>query len=283
MPALVVAAHGSHLSPDSSRPARDHAARIRATGAFDEVHTAFWKEEPSFRDALRTVASDELFLVPLFVSRGYFTEQVLPREFRLTEFDRDRWAEAGSITTTADDVSATIHYCGPVGTDPVMSDVIVQRAESITGDTAIGPETTLAIVGHGTERNQNSAEAIYDHVERIRATDRFAAVEALFMDEAPAIDDWPEYVDTERVVIVPLFVADGYHTQEDLPEDIGLVEDYRESWATPARVAGHEVYYSGAVGTEPLTAEVILDRAKRAGASVEHAMAAIEADAVAAD
>ncbi|MFW6436416.1 MAG: CbiX/SirB N-terminal domain-containing protein [Halococcoides sp.] len=283
MPALVVAAHGSHLNPDSSRPARDHAATIRATGAFEEVRTAFWKEEPSFRDALRTVASDEIFLVPLFVSRGYFTEQVLPREFRLSAFDRDRWAEEGSITTTAADVDATIHYCGPVGTDPVMSDVIVQRAESITGETAIGAATTLAIVGHGTERNQNSADAIYDHVERIREQDRFAAVEALFMDEAPEIDDWPAVVDTERVVIVPLFVADGYHTREDLPEDIGLVDDYRESWATPARVAGHEVYYSGAVGTEPLTAEVILDRAERAGANVEHAMAAIEADAITAD
>ena len=81
--ALLVAAHGSHLNPDSSTPAFDHADRIRAAGAFDEVQETFWKEEPHFREALRTLASEAVCVVPLFVSEGYFTEQVLPRELRL--------------------------------------------------------------------------------------------------------------------------------------------------------------------------------------------------------
>ena len=84
--ALLIVAHGSHLNPKSSAPAQDHADAIRVSGAVDEVREAYWKEEPSLRNALRTVSADEVYVVPLFVSEGYFTEEVLPRELRL-DFD----------------------------------------------------------------------------------------------------------------------------------------------------------------------------------------------------
>ena len=81
------------------------------------------------------------------------------------------------------------------------------------------------------------------------------------------------------VVVVPLFVADGYHTQEDIPEDMGLCEDYRDGWAVPERVDGHDIWYAGAVGTEPLTADVILERAADAGADVSGAIEQVRDDA----
>jgi len=270
MPSLVVAAHGSHLNPESSRPAHEHARRIRATGAFDAVGTAFWKEEPHFREALRTLPDGEVYLVPLFISEGYFTEQVIPREFRLEGWDG--WDSDGTsavaATLTAADTDQTVQYCGPVGTHDAMSDVIVRRAESVTGDPAVGDGVGLAVVGHGTERNENSAKAVEYHAERIRARDRFAEVQALFMDEEPEVDDVTDYFESDDIVVVPLFIADGYHTQEDIPEDMGLTDDYRTGWETPARVDGHRIWYSGAVGTEPLLAEVVVERAADAGADV---------------
>ncbi|WP_181686737.1 CbiX/SirB N-terminal domain-containing protein [Halorhabdus salina] len=270
MSALVIAAHGSHLNPESSRPAHEHARRIRATGAFDTVQTAFWKEEPHFREALRTVPSDEVYLVPLFISEGYFTEQVIPREFRLegwTGWDSNG-TSAVTATLSAEDTGQTVHYCGPVGTHDAMSDVIVRRAESVTGDPDVGDGVGLAVVGHGTERNENSAKAVTYHADRIRARGRFDEVQALFMDEEPEVDDVTDYFTSTDVVVVPLFIADGYHTQEDIPEDMGLTEDYREGWETPATVEGHRIWYAGAVGTEPLLAEVVAERAADAGATV---------------
>jgi len=270
--ALLVAAHGSHLNPDSSRPASDHADRIRETGAFEEVRETFWKEEPHFREALRTLASDEVYVVPLFISEGYFTEQVIPRELRLEGWDPTLWDSDGTsadhVTLGATDVDATVHYCGPVGTHDAMSDVIVRRAESVTGDSAVGKGVGLAVVGHGTERNENSAKAIEYHAERIGARDRFEDVRALFMDEDPEVDDVTDHFTSEDIVVVPLFVADGYHTREDIPEDMGLVADHSEGWETPATVGGHRLWYAGAVGTEPLVADVILERAADAGADV---------------
>jgi sirohydrochlorin cobaltochelatase len=274
MDALVIAAHGSHLNPESSAPAFDHADRIRATGAFAEVREAFWKEEPSFREVLRTLAPEEVYVVPLFVSEGYFTEEVIPRELRLEGWDPAAWdsegTSAGHATFRASDVDKTVHYCGPVGTHDAMSDVIVRRAESVTGDPGVGPETGLAVVGHGTERNANSAKAVEYHADRIRERDRFAEVRALFLDETPEIDDVTEHFSTADIAVVPLFVADGYHTQEDIPEDMGLTDDGRAGWETPATVDGRRIWYAGAVGTEPLTADVILERAVEAGAGEGH-------------
>ncbi|MFC4405805.1 CbiX/SirB N-terminal domain-containing protein [Haloarchaeobius iranensis] len=276
MQALVIVAHGSHLNPASSTPTYAHADTIRESGAFDEVREAFWKEEPSFRDALRTVESEEVFVVPLFISEGYFTEEVIPRELRLDEWDPDLWESDGTsasqATLYAEDVDKTIHYCGPVGTHDAMSDVIVKRAESVTEDPDVGEGFGLSVVGHGTERNENSAKAIEYHADRIRDMGRFDEVKALYMDEEPEVDDVTDYFESEDVVVVPLFVADGYHTQEDIPEDMGLTDDYRTGWDTPAAVDGHRIWYAGAVGTEDFMADVILERAAEAGADIRDAL-----------
>ena len=292
MQALVIVAHGSHLNPDASTPTYEHAETIREAGAFDEVRTAFWKEEPSFREVLRTVESDEVYVVPLFISEGYFTEQVIPRELRLEEWAEDAWDSDGTSAThatlEAGDVDKTVHYCGPVGTHDAMSDVIVRRAETVTGDPDVGERSDspdsrasrtesdggfgLAVVGHGTERNENSAKAIEYHADRIADRDRFDEVKALFMDEDPEVDDVTEFFESTDVIVVPLFVADGYHTQEDIPEDMGLTDDYRTGWETPAEVDGHRIWYAGAVGTEALMADVVLERAADAGAEVGDAV-----------
>ncbi len=276
MQALVIVAHGSHLSPGSARPTYDHADTIRETGAFDEVREGFWKEEPHFREVIRTIEADEVFVVPLFISEGYFTERVIPRELRLDEWDPDLWdsdgTEADQVTLEATDVAKTVHYCGPVGTHDAMTDVIVRRAESVTGDADVGEGFGLAVVGHGTERNENSAKAIEYHTDRIRNLERFDEVRALFMDEEPEVDDLTDYFECDDVVVVPLFVADGYHTQEDIPEDVGLTEDYRLGWDVPTDVDGVRIWYAGAVGTEGLMADVILERAVDAGADVGDAL-----------
>ncbi|WP_178916841.1 CbiX/SirB N-terminal domain-containing protein [Natronomonas gomsonensis] len=276
MQALVIVAHGSHLNPDASTPTYEHADTVRAAGVFDEVRTAFWKEEPSFREVLRTIESEEVYVVPLFISEGYFTEQVIPRELRLDDWDVAEWDSDGTSAThstlEAGDVEKTVHYCGPVGTHDAMSDVIVRRAETVTDDPDVGEGFGLAVVGHGTERNENSAKAIEYHAERIGEMGRFDEVKALFMDEDPEIDDVTDFFESEDIVVVPLFVADGYHTQEDIPEDMGLTEDYRTGWETPAEVDGHRIWYAGAVGTEALTADVIIERAADAGANVGNAI-----------
>ena len=277
--ALVVVAHGSHLNPGSSAPTYEHADTVRAAGAFEEVRTGFWKEEPSLREVLRTCEADEVYVVPMFISEGYFTEQVIPRELRLEGWDVEDWDSDGLsadvATYTASDTGQTVHYCGPVGTHGSMTDVLVRRAESVTGDPGVGEGFGFAVVGHGTERNENSAKAIEYHADRVRDLDRFEEVQALYMDEEPEVDDVTDFFEVDDVVVVPLFVSDGFHTQEDIPEDMGLTDDYRTGYDVPAEVDGHRVWYAGAVGTESLMADVVLERAADAGADVTAAIEAV--------
>jgi sirohydrochlorin cobaltochelatase len=84
--ALLIVAHGSTVNSNSSAPTLAHAAEIRRRRIFADVQCAFWKEEPSLRDARFFFADEtmhEVFVVPNFISEGYFTQTVIPRELEL--------------------------------------------------------------------------------------------------------------------------------------------------------------------------------------------------------
>jgi sirohydrochlorin cobaltochelatase len=312
--ALVLAGHGSHYNPDSARPTFEHADRIRERGAFAEVREAFWKEEPSLREVLRTVEG-EVFVVPAFVSEGYFVGEVLPRELGLIASEtnenvskEDRTiSEANENNSRAnDDIKETIEYrlnrdrniskdnnsiyrthqnigngnnyirfARPFGTHDAMTDVVVQRAREAACGLA-GADVGLAVVGHGTERNPHSAEAIHYHADRIRERGTFGEVRALFMDEPPFVGDATDQFETDEIVAVPLFVADGFHTREEIPELLDL-EPQGDGYRSPTVVGDHRIWYAGAVGSHPGVADVILERAADAGASLDSPPARLSA------
>jgi len=173
MQALVIAAHGSHLNAGSSQPTFDHADTIRAVGAFDEVRESFWKEEPSFREVLRTVDAEEVYVVPLFISEGYFTEQVIPRE--APPPGRVGPRRLGLRRDECDPHHVDSHRYRPdrpllrAGRDARLDERRHRQAGRI-GDRGPGGRAGfgLAVVGHGTERNENSAKAIEYHADRIQ-------------------------------------------------------------------------------------------------------------------
>ena len=77
---LLLVGHGSHLNGNSSAPVFAHADRLRAMRRFDEVRVAFWKEEPQLSRGLDGFDADDVTVVPVFISAGYFTNEVIPRE-----------------------------------------------------------------------------------------------------------------------------------------------------------------------------------------------------------
>src|SRR5881394_1256373 len=117
--ALLIVGHGSTVNPDSSAPTLVHAAEIRSRNIFADVYCAFWKEEPSLRDALFLFDPDEITevaVVPNFISEGYFTQTVVPRELELS-----------GIATRRDN-GQVWHYSPPVGNHADMTQLLLQRA-----------------------------------------------------------------------------------------------------------------------------------------------------------
>lgn len=252
--ALLIVGHGSTENPDSSTPYFEHADEIRRRGLFAEVHCCFWKEEPSMREAHYMIDSHEVYVVPDFISEGYFTQDVIPRELELT----------GPTTMVH---GKTFHYCPPVGIHPSMTGLILRRAFEVAPK--VHPaQTTLIITGHGTGLNQNSTKAIRNQADLIAASGAgYAAVLAAFMEVSPFIADWDQMALTPNVIVVPFFISDGLHSYQDIPvllgieNEIGTAASQRNVFRhNPHHLRGKTLYYSSAIGTERLLADVILDQ-----------------------
>ena len=253
--ALVIVGHGSTVNADSSAPTFDHAAAIARRGIFAEVHCAFWKEEPSLRQVLHMVDAEDIYVVPNFISEGYFTRTVIPRELELT----------GSVTHRD---GRTIKYCEPVGNHPRMTQLLLRRASEVAPGVP-AEKTSLLIVGHGTDLNDNSAVAAKREVQNIGARGLYAEVLNAYMEEDPLIANWDDLALQPNVVIVPFFIADGLHSYEDIPVLLGIAaksggtasatekEVFRHN---PYHLRGRSLYYASAIGTEPLFADVILEQ-----------------------
>jgi sirohydrochlorin cobaltochelatase len=250
--ALLIVGHGSTVNPDSSTPTLMHAANIRRRGMFADVACGFWKEEPSLRDSLlffQDPAIRDVYVVPNFISEGYFTRTVIPRELELTGSETRR--QGGQIWK----------YCKPVGSHQRMTELLLQRAHEVAPEVPEG-ETTLLVVGHGTGLNDNSAVAAKHQVEIIRALHRYGAVLNVYMEEPPLVSDWLKLTQTRHVVVVPFFVSDGLHSYEDIPAMLGIhSKNLKGDPGNPHELEGRSLFYSTAIGTDPKFADVIIEQA----------------------
>lgn len=205
------------------------------------------------REVYAMLDSKEVYVVPNFISEGYFCQQVLPRELQVT----------GPVSQVGD---KTVFYCDPVGIHPNMTRLLLQRADEVAPGVP-RDQTSLIVVGHGTSLNENSRKVIEQQVALIRASAGFAEVVDAYMEEAPLVSDWPTLTSSPNVVVVPFFIADGLHSYQDIPvllgfeAEVGAAASQREVFRhNPHHLHGRQLYYSSAIGTEPQLADVILDQ-----------------------
>lgn len=250
--ALVLAGHGSTVNADSSAPTYLHADLIRARGLFAEVHECFWKEEPNFRRVLAQVEAARVYVVPDFISSGYFTEEVIPRELGLD----------GALTRKD---GKEIYYCEPVGLHPSMTEALLHRAAEVAA--ADGPDprqTALFLIGHGTGLNENSTKVVYEQAARIGARGLYAECQAAFMEQAPFIQEWRTLTAQPNVIAVPFFIADGLHSYEDIPVLLGMTENVKaDGFRNPHGIGGRRLWYASAIGTDPAIADVVLAQVEK--------------------
>ena len=259
------------LNAESAAPVYQHASEIRGRNIFAEVREAFWKQEPQVAAVLSQISSSRIFVVPLFMSEGYFSEEIIPRELGFRRPGEESWSRKLWRGERA------LFYCKPIGTHERMSEVVLSRAREIVGTDCGGPaarlaETTLLIAGHGTEKNENSRASIERQVSLMREKHLYAAVDAIFLEEEPRIESWNEFARTQQVVIVPFFISDGLHTQEDIPMLLGMPEEVVRQrlkngepvWQNPTEINGKTVWYTPSIGTAREVSEIILERVREA-------------------
>jgi sirohydrochlorin cobaltochelatase len=138
-----------------------------------------------------------------------------------------------------------------------MTEHLLERAREIAPDVP-EQESALLIVAHGTSLNDNSAVAAKKQVEKIRELGRYSEVLNVYMEEMPLVSDWANLTASKNVIVVPFFISDGLHSDEDIPLLLGI-DSTRDGFGR--RIQGRSLFYSTAIGTDARFADVIIEQA----------------------
>jgi sirohydrochlorin cobaltochelatase len=256
---LLLVGHGSAHGPESAAPVHDHARTIRARGLFDDVQVAFYKQEPELAGALERLWTDRVVIVPVFMAGGYYTRTVIPRALGLSGGTGAFSSVSGKALARAETkplLQNRSRYTRPVGAHPRMAELVLKRACSARLTETERRRAALIVVGHGTERSRSSSATVQQVMQRVRATSDYASVTFGLLDEEPRIDAVVDGAAAHTMVIVPYFLASGWHTRHTIPALLRLDGAH-------TRRATRRIWYTEPVGTLPEVAEVISDLAAR--------------------
>ena len=290
--AVVLIGHGSSKNDRSGEAVYQQAQELRQRKIFSEVREAFWKQDPKLLEIVNKVGTSRVFFVPMFVSEGYFSEGVIPKAlgFDLIHCRRRR-EETLTGSAMEPPSSAEKHklesphvvshrewfYCQPVGTHERMRDVLLGRAGQVIKQFPFPrapkeAEITLFVAGHGTVQDENSRKSIERQADLIRGLNCYAAVHAVFLEEEPKISSCYDLAKTKNLVVVPFFIGEGMHVQEDIPILLGepkrivkkRLQEGKAPWRNPTERKGKLVWYAESVGSDRALADVILERVREA-------------------
>lgn len=246
--ALVLAGHGSHISPFTAGLVWRYVESLRTQGIADEITACFWKEQPSFSEVLNTLHADHITVVPVFTAQGFFTQKVIPAEMGLQ----------GEVTQIG---GRTVHYAKTLGEHPDLANIIRQRVETALDTYALNPHgTTVAIIGHGTRRSSQSQQATRDQVQLLADRHIVSKVINAYLDDTPDIPSIYTRATTDDVIVVPFFLAPGSHVSIDVPDALDLEENQRTAF-----INGKHIIYTDPVGTDDTVCQLIIDLAGAAG------------------
>jgi sirohydrochlorin cobaltochelatase len=224
--ALLIVGHGSTVNPDSSAPSLAQAAAIRARDIFREVACCFWKEEASLRDALLFFDEPEIgavYVVPNFISEGYFTQTVIPRERRAKE-----------VAPEAPEAETTLF--------------IVGHGTALNDKSAIAAKREVEKIGalgrYASVQNAYMEEApLISEWARLTNTPNVVVVPFFISDGLHSYQDIPVLLGIEA-------------------EPTAAASQRTVFRRNPHRLQGRNLYYASAIGTEPRFAEIILEQAE---------------------
>ena len=195
---------------------------------FDEAIAAFHRGDPSFSRALDTLRSDDVVVVPLLQSEGYYCHRVLPTELA----KNSRYAALRLRQTRA------------VGVDPALGEVLERRVRELRAEHRIR-EPAVALVGHGTPRHRGSREAAEASAAELERRSGLL-VRAFFLDEDPPVDAIPDLAPGRDLIVLPLLIGAGRHATRDLSRRLG------------ARSLGGRIVVDRPLGLDPAIEEIVI-------------------------
>jgi len=235
---LLIAAHGER-SPDATNDGvRRIAQAVAAHRLVEEVAVGFINGTPAIGEAFVTLTAPKVMVYPLFASSGYFT--------------RDRLVQ---LLDEANDEGRNVEMLPPLGLDPGLPDLVLDRATKIARANGFALEaSTVILLAHGSRRNSASREATEQVARAIEGRAAFRNVGIALLEERPFMDEAMAAVEGPAVV-VGMFSGEGMHGARDAPRLI-------------AELCRNDVVYAGVIGNvagiEDLVARAVAEAVRRA-------------------
>ena len=231
--ALVLATHGSRTEPEVNRSIRTCAAQLAERTSFDEVLVAFHQGTPHFSQVLDQTDAEEIVILPVMTSNGYYCAEVLPREL----------AKNGRYG------NVRLYQTAPLGVDPRVSGLVARRIKRLFAQHDVSAEhATVVIVGHGTPRHAASRNATLQLAAELANSNLAAEVLTGFLDDEPPIDNVVDRASHDSILIVPFLIAGGPHATDDVPSRVGMNAAANQNLPYVATVAGRTVICDMPVG-----------------------------------
>lgn len=231
---LLLVGHGSRTEPQATKALTKLAADLRGDNLFAGVEAAFLAGGRPLADALAALPRGPVFVVPHFMSDGYFVSEKIPAELGLHE------KEPGAG-------GKPIRYCRPPALHPAFPALVQRECEAALAAAGERPtEVDLLLVAHGSERNAASA----NHAAWVAGgLTGFRNIRTAFLEQAPR---FAEALRSRAgpTLVAGLFAADGFHAEADVRAEIEAAHDGARD--------GPPIFATGALGAKPEIKPLVL-------------------------
>ena len=205
---LLIVAHGECGGIRDDRLVYRVADRVRGWPEFGSVNACFIRGVPSIRDIAQNLPTGPIIVYPLFMSDGYYVKRAIPDSL-----------ESGTGQDASD--RRKISIMRPIGLSPKLPELVsVMAADAARGAGIPCPEASLLLAAHGSSKSPESRNATMAVASAIRNSGRFAGVEVGFLEEEPFLKDQLASI-PGPLITVGLFIGEGMHGGEDLPQAVG--------------------------------------------------------------
>ena len=216
--ALLIAAHGERSEGATNDGVKRIAQAVSARRLVAEVGVGFINGVPTIGEAFAALTAPRVIVYPLFASSGYFT--------------RDRLVQ---LLDEANGGGRNVEVLPPLGLDPGLPDLVLDRATRIARANGFAPEaSTVILLAHGSRRNSASREATEQVARAIEGLAGLRGVGIALLEERPFMDEAMALVQGPAVV-VGMFSGEGMHGARDAPRLI-------------AELNRNDTVYAGVIG-----------------------------------
>ena len=238
---ILLISHGSSLPYGEVTFSEIKNKFIKKTGFATEV--GYMKvSQPSIAGAVENLKKeveklDKIIALPVFLAPGIHTNIDIPILLGLKPLEVDPRCPDGNYPenhylSIADEVDfdGEIELLPPIGPDDDLLKFIDKRIDKVLAESKLDEdaETGVLLVSHGSRLKYNK-EFTSELFSKFEKTTEYPCNFGFMELEEPSI---PEAIDVllnqneiERLIVIPVFIAPGVHTTNDIPTILGLKED----------------------------------------------------------